>query len=175
MAATWCTQETVQRGAHPFFVRNSRWRCSSVYSSERNARIAALLRTIMHQAILADVEVARAGAAAPVVLLAARDVVLKSIDAREGLLFQRHDLFENFPLSRSPAAAVGRCRRAMIPTVEVKPSCDSAMRDGQSIFGIAHAATEHRIDVHVKFGVFGQAAPVSGRAPSGSSSRRRPA
>jgi hypothetical protein len=31
MAATWCTQDTVQRGAQPFFVKNSRWRCSSVY------------------------------------------------------------------------------------------------------------------------------------------------
>ena len=39
---------------------------------ERNAGIAALLRAIVDQAVFADVEVARAGAAAPVVFLAAR-------------------------------------------------------------------------------------------------------
>src|ERR1700693_438264 len=31
IAATWWTQDTVQRGAQAFFVKNSRWRCSSVY------------------------------------------------------------------------------------------------------------------------------------------------
>src|SRR5271156_2593213 len=29
----WWTQETVQWGAQPFLVRNSRWRCSAVYSA----------------------------------------------------------------------------------------------------------------------------------------------
>jgi len=29
----WWTHETVQWGAQPFRVKNSRWRCSSVYSA----------------------------------------------------------------------------------------------------------------------------------------------
>ena len=54
---------------------------------ERNAGIAALLRAVVHQAVFADVEIARAGAAAPVVRLALRNVVLESVDAREAALF----------------------------------------------------------------------------------------
>src|ERR1700685_619233 len=68
---------------------------------QRNAGVAALLRAIMHQTILANVEIARAGATSPVVLQALGDVVLELIDAREGLLAQRHDLFENFLLARA--------------------------------------------------------------------------
>src|SRR6202044_120038 len=68
---------------------------------QRNAGVAALLRAVMHQAVLADVEIARAGAASPVVLQALGDIVLELIDAREGLLAQRHNLFENFLLART--------------------------------------------------------------------------
>ena len=56
---------------------------------ERNSRIAALLRAVMHQAVFADVEIARAGAAAPVIGQALRDVVLKGVDAGETALFPR--------------------------------------------------------------------------------------
>ena len=50
---------------------------------QRLAGVAALLRAVVHQAVLADVHVARAGAATPVVRLAVRDVVLEVIEARE--------------------------------------------------------------------------------------------
>src|ERR1051326_2734033 len=53
---------------------------------ERLGRIAALLRAVVHQAVLADIEVAGAGTAAPVVLLAVRDVVLEIVDARVAAL-----------------------------------------------------------------------------------------
>src|SRR5271168_465620 len=56
---------------------------------ERNSGITALLRAVVHQAVFADVEVARAGAAAPVVGLALGNVVLKSVDAGEAAFFQR--------------------------------------------------------------------------------------
>src|ERR1017187_3774944 len=49
---------------------------------QRNAGIAALLRAVVHQAVFADVEVARAGAAAPVVRLARGDCRLEVIEAR---------------------------------------------------------------------------------------------
>jgi hypothetical protein len=49
---------------------------------QRLGRVAALLRAVVHQAVLADIEVARAGAAAPVILFAVRDVVLEIVDLR---------------------------------------------------------------------------------------------
>src|SRR5271156_450000 len=67
---------------------------------DRNARIAALLRAVVDQAVFADVEIARACAAAPVVFPAARDVVLEFIYAREGLFFERDNFFENFLFAR---------------------------------------------------------------------------
>ena len=57
--------------------------------AERLAGVAALLRAVVHQAVFADVEVAGAGAAAPVVLLAVRDVVLEIIQARVAALLHR--------------------------------------------------------------------------------------
>src|SRR5580658_2068803 len=68
---------------------------------QRNAGVAALLRAVMHQTVLADVKIARAGATSPVVLQPLSDIVLELIDAREGLLAQRHNLFENFLLPRA--------------------------------------------------------------------------
>src|ERR1700704_5790483 len=56
---------------------------------ERNRRITALLRAVMHQSVFADVEIAGAGTAAPVVGQALRDVVLESVDAGKALLFKR--------------------------------------------------------------------------------------
>ena len=46
-----------------------------------DAGVAALLRAVVHQAILADIQVAGAGAAAPLVGPALGDVVLEAIDA----------------------------------------------------------------------------------------------
>ena len=48
---------------------------------ERHAGAAALLRAPVHQPVLADVEVARAGAALPVVRLAVGEVHLEAADA----------------------------------------------------------------------------------------------
>src|SRR5688572_5728165 len=47
---------------------------------ERNARISTLLRTVVDQAVLADVHVARASAASPVVCLSASEILLKPVD-----------------------------------------------------------------------------------------------
>src|SRR5579863_8005804 len=67
---------------------------------ERNAGIAALLRAVMDEAVLANVEVARAGAAAPVVFAARGDIVLKRIDARKRTFAEAHDFLENFAFVR---------------------------------------------------------------------------
>src|SRR5713226_786476 len=59
---------------------------------ERYARVPALLRTPVHQPVLADVEVTRAGAAPPVIFLSAGDVVLETVEQRIGPRSKRHDL-----------------------------------------------------------------------------------
>src|ERR1035437_3409570 len=64
---------------------------------QRNARIAALLRAVMHQAVFADVEIACSGAAAPLIGAAERDVVLKGIDASEAAFFQSLHLVVHTP------------------------------------------------------------------------------
>src|ERR1700743_291940 len=50
--------------------------------AQRNARKTALLRAVMHEAVFADVEVARTRPAAPVVRQALRNRLLKLIEAR---------------------------------------------------------------------------------------------
>src|SRR6266852_4657099 len=58
-------------------------------SRERHSGIATLLRTVVNQAVFADVEIARPGAATPLVWQALRYVVLESIDAGKAALLPR--------------------------------------------------------------------------------------
>ena len=75
-----CTQPMVQLGAQLFAVRNSRLTSSRGVFGERHAGVAALLRAVVHQAVFADIEVARAGAAAPVVGPALGDGFLELVE-----------------------------------------------------------------------------------------------
>jgi len=122
---------------------------------DRNAGIAALLRAIVDQAVFADVEIARAGTAAPIVFLAARDVVLEFVDAREGLFFQRDNFLENFLLAR-----VQRFELAVVIVQDADRRGESqshgAVRYGQGVFRVAHATAQDGIDVHVKVGMLCQ-------------------
>ena len=81
--ATRCTQETVQKGAHDFFVVYSRSISSTVYRLERDRRVSALLRAVVNQAVLADVEIAASGAALPLVRLAQGQVLVEEIVVSE--------------------------------------------------------------------------------------------
>src|SRR6185312_6645612 len=56
--------------------------------SQRCPRIAALLRAVMHQAVLADIQVAGSSAAAPVVRTAQSNVVLELVKAGVTVLAQ---------------------------------------------------------------------------------------
>src|SRR5437879_3499324 len=56
---------------------------------ERNSGVAALLRAIVHQSVFADIEIAGAGSAAPVVTFALRNVVLEGVDASEAAFLER--------------------------------------------------------------------------------------
>ena len=64
---------------------------------QRNSRISALLRAVMHQAILANVEITRPGAAPPLIRPPQRDIVLKGINAREAAFFQLLHLVVHAP------------------------------------------------------------------------------
>src|SRR5579864_9756136 len=56
---------------------------------QRDSGVAALLRAVVDQAVLANIKVARTGAAPPLVGLALRDVVLEGVDAGETALLHR--------------------------------------------------------------------------------------
>ena len=62
---------------------------------QRNSGIAALLRTVVHQSVLADIKITRAGPAAPSIFASGGDIVLEGIDAREGAFAEAHDFLEN--------------------------------------------------------------------------------
>src|SRR6202030_265773 len=68
---------------------------------KRHARVSALLRAPVNQSILADVEIARAGAASPFVRFTSCDVVLETVEARKPPLAHAHDFFEDFGLAGS--------------------------------------------------------------------------
>jgi len=66
--------------------------------------MAALLRAVVHQSVLAYVEVAGAGTAAPIVFLTSGNIVLETIHARKRSLSEYHDFFEYllFPCAQRP-------------------------------------------------------------------------
>ena len=66
--------------------RRTRGGCRRRVGLERHAGIAALLRAVVHEPVFADVEIARAGAAPPLVRLAVGQVVLEVRDARIEIL-----------------------------------------------------------------------------------------
>ena len=122
---------------------------------ERDAGIAALLGAVMNQTILANIEVARAGAAAPIVFAARGDIVLERIDTRERTLAEAHDFLENLALVR---------RKGLELAVAIVNDADrrgesqfnGSARDGEGVFGMMDAAAQHGIDVDVKIGVLGE-------------------
>ena len=62
---------------------------------EGDSGIAALLRAVVDESVFANIEVARASAAAPLVGPSLRDVVLEGIDAREAALLHAFHLVVN--------------------------------------------------------------------------------
>src|SRR5262249_50816459 len=99
---------------------------------ERYPWITALLRTVVDEAVLADVEVARAGAAAPLIRLAVRQVVLKAANPRIEIL---EDLPGPVDRRRHFVVdlALGRSERLEAPRAVV----DDADRGGEAQFARA--------------------------------------
>src|SRR5215813_11683044 len=111
----------------------------------------------MDQPVLADVEVARARAASPIVHTAIGQVVLKPVETRPAPLAETLQLFVNPRLSLAQwfelsCAVVNDAERA------AEPEFDSATSHRQRVFGVFDPAADHRIDTDVKFGVLGQVA-----------------
>jgi len=122
---------------------------------QRDARIAALLRTPVHEPILADVEVARTGAAPPIVCFALGDIVLESVDARKPALAHSHDFFEDFNL-----ASAERFQLSLAVVQNAHGAGEAqflrAASNLQRVLRIFHAAAKHGINVHLKHGVVGE-------------------
>jgi len=122
---------------------------------ERDAGIAALLGAVMDQALLADVNVAAAGAAAPINGLAQRNIFLEPGEVGEAapseileLAVDGEFLFtERFKLA---AAIVNDADGA------TEAEFERAAADGESVIRVLRTGAKDGIDVHVEFGVFGE-------------------
>src|SRR5579863_6666787 len=124
-------------------------------SCEWHARIAALLRAVMHQPILTNVEVAGAGTASPRIGQTLSDVVLEGVDAGEAALLPRLHFVVD--------PALFATQRLQLATSVMNDSdggteteFDGAFADGERILRIRNATAHHGIDIHMKFGVLGQ-------------------
>ncbi len=70
-------------------------------------------------------------------------------------LAERHDLFENFPLALAQRLQLS-VAVVQNPDGGREAQLQRPVRHGERVLGIADAAAEHGIDVHVKLGVLGQ-------------------
>src|SRR5579862_2712707 len=122
---------------------------------QRNGGRAALLRAIVHQAVLADIEIACAGAASPVIGLAVGDIVLEPVHARIVALV------EFLHLQKDLALALAQRTKLAIAVVNDadgggEAELDGAASDDQRVLRVVDAAADNRIDIDVKLGVLGQ-------------------
>ena len=109
----------------------------------------------MHQPVFANIEISRTGAASPLVGQALRNVVLKSVDARKAALLPRLHLVINtafFVAQRLhlPAAVMNDADG------RTESQRNRALANSQRILWITDSASDDRIDIHMKVGMFGQ-------------------
>src|ERR1700728_1564610 len=124
-------------------------------SRQRYAGIATLLRTVVHQPVLADVEITCSGAAAPVVGKTLRNIVLEGVDAGEAALLPRFHLVVD--------AALFVIQRLYLTAAVVNDSdgraetqFHGALSDRERVLWIRNGSAYNRIDVHMKVRVFGK-------------------
>src|ERR1700688_3013257 len=109
---------------------------------QRNAGMNALLGAVVHQPILANIEVAPASAAAPLIRTAKRDVVLKGVNAREAAFLEILHLVIHTPFFvvqrlYLPGAVVNDSDR------RTEAQLQRALANGQSILRMAYAAANY--------------------------------
>src|SRR6185369_15157600 len=85
---------------------------------ERDAGIAALLRAIVHKTVFANVEIAGAGAASPIVRYSARQVFLEPVEAAVAGFSVRLDFAIDLFF-----AAIQRFQRAVAVVNDSKRAC----------------------------------------------------
>src|SRR5208337_1742718 len=109
---------------------------------KRGTGIAALLRAVMHQAVLANVEVARSGAAAPLIRTPQRDVVLKRIHAGKAAFLQSLHLVVHAAFFVVQGLQLAR---AVVNDSYggTESQFQRASADGERILGMANAAAHH--------------------------------
>src|SRR5579863_4417766 len=120
---------------------------------QRNPRIAALLGAVVHQTILADVQVTRPSAAAPLVRASLGDIVLEAIDAGEAALLHRlhlviHPLLFFHEWLQLSTAVVNNADG------RTEAEFQRPLANGQGILRLAHASADDGVDVHVEIRVF---------------------
>src|SRR5581483_1263485 len=116
---------------------------------QRDAGIPPLLRAVMHQPILADVEVARSGAATPLVRTSLGNVVLEGIDTGEAAPLQ------GLHLVIDAALFIAKRLQLAFPVMNnanrrAETEFHGPPADGQRVLGIAYAAADNGVDVHVE-------------------------
>ncbi len=122
---------------------------------QRLSRKAALLRTVVHQAVLANIEIARAGAATPIAGAPVGDAFLEIVDPGEVPLLKFFHLDEYFTLT------IGERAKLAVTVVDNADGGGEAqfhgpLTDNQRVFRVANPAAQDRVDVDVKIGVFSE-------------------
>jgi len=120
---------------------------------QRYGGVAALLRAIMNEAILANVEITRARAASPVIRITTRKILLEPVQSRVSTLAVVLDLavdplFEAIQRLHRAIAVVDDSQRTL------KSKLNSTMGDLFGILGISNTSAYDRIDVDDKLGKF---------------------
>src|SRR6185369_14567004 len=116
---------------------------------ERFGRIASLLRAIMHQPLLADIHVARARAALPIVGLAQRDGVLEITEPGEAAILHGLHLVIHATL------AIAQRTKLAVAIVDdshggLEPEFHRTPAYHQRVFGIVNPAADNRVDVYAE-------------------------
>src|SRR5215510_5891825 len=120
--------------------------------------MTALLRTVMNQAVLANVEVAPSRATMPLVRRPANQIFLKLvvvIEREEGLPPGIQDFVVDAPLRRLERLQLaGVVMKDSDRPLEAKFAYPS--RDGQRVLGLAYRTPQHRIDRDIELRALGQ-------------------
>src|SRR5208283_979360 len=122
---------------------------------QRNAGIPALLRTVVHQSFLANVEIPRSRTAAPLIGPAVGNIVLEPVEARVMALFESLHLQEHFALFWAQRLELSL---AIVNDANGRSEAElhGASPHHQCIVRVVDATTNNGIDVDVKIGVFSQ-------------------
>lgn len=125
---------------------------------ERHGRIASLLRTVVNEPILADIQIPASRAALPLIGLAGDEILLEEIVVGKGPepgLALALNLLIDGPVSvrqgtQLSVVIVNRSDRG------IESEFEGAPRDGERIFRVAYAGSDDGIDADIETGILGK-------------------